>query len=152
MSIVTYISVKYYTKSEMNNFFEMNVKMWFLIRVLGIYISFLLFLSSLLYLRAATTSCISSANPLIVIFLSIFILKKKFYWRYLIGVIVCFIGSAMILLNDRTENKSSVKQDFKKAAIYITIHVFYLSFCIFGQKVCVNNGITSVTSILDWNI
>ena len=81
MSIVTYISVKYYTKSEMN---EINVKMWFLIRVLGIYISFLLFLSSLLYLRAATTSCISSANPLIVIFLSIFILKEKFYWRYLI--------------------------------------------------------------------
>lgn len=147
MSIVTYISVKYYTKSEMNNFFEMNVKMWFLIRVLGIYISFLLFLSSLLYLRAATTSCISSANPLIVIFLSIFILKEKFYWRYLIGVIVCFIGSAMILLNDRTENKSSVKQDFKKGAIYITMHVFCLSFSIFGQKVCVNNGITSETMV-----
>ncbi len=53
MSIVTYISVKYYTKSEMN---EINVKMWFLIRVLGIYISFLLFLSSLLYLPAVTTS------------------------------------------------------------------------------------------------
>lgn len=147
MSIVTYISVKYYIKSEMNNFFEMKVKMWFLIRVLGIYISFLLFLSSLLYLRAATTSCISSANPLIVIFLSIFILKEKFYWRYLIGVIVCFIGSAMILLNDRTENKSSVKQDFKKGAIYITAHVFCLSFCIFGQKVCVNNGINSETMV-----
>ena len=106
MSLVTFISVKYYTTTQMNSFKEMKVKVSFLTRVLGIYLSFLFFLSSLLYLRAATTSCISSSNPLIVIFLSIFILKEKFYWRYLIGVIICFIGSAMILLNDRTENKS----------------------------------------------
>ncbi len=40
----------------------------------------------------------------------------------------------MILLNDRTENKSSVKQDLKKGAIYITMDVFCLGFSIFGQK------------------
>jgi len=147
MSLVTFISVKYYTTNKMNSFMEMKVKVWFLTRVLGIYLSFLFFLSSLLYLRAATTSCISSSNPLIVIFLSIFILKEKFYWRYLIGVIICFIGSAMILLNDRTENKSTVKQDFKKGAIYIILHVFVLSFSIFGQKICVNNGINSETMV-----
>ena len=147
MSIVTYISVKYYTKTEMNSFMEMKVKMWFLIRVVGIYFSFLFFLSSLLYLRAATTSCISSSNPLIVIFLSIFILKEKFYWRYLFGVIICFIGSAMILLNDRTENTSSMKQDFKKGTIYITLHVFTLSFVVFAQKICVNNNISSETMV-----
>lgn len=147
MSIVTYISVKYYTKTEMNSFMEMKVKMWFLIRVVGIYFSFLFFLSSLLYLRAATTSCISSSNPLIVIFLSIFILKEKFYWRYLFGVIICFIGSAMILLNDKTENTSSMKQDFKKGTIYITLHVFTLSFVVFAQKICVNNNISSETMV-----
>jgi len=147
MSLVTFISVKYYTTNKMNSFMEMKVKVWFLTRVLGIYLSFLFFLSSLLYLRAATTSCISSSNPLIVIFLSIFILKEKFYWRYLIGVIICFIGSAMILLNDRTENKSTVKQDFRKGAIYISLHVFVLSFSIFGQKICVNNGINSETMV-----
>ena len=147
MSIVTYIYVKFYIKSKMNNFFEMKIKMWFLVRIFGIYFTFLFFLSSLLYLRAATSSCISSANPLIVIFLSIFLLKEKFYWRYLIGVIICFIGSAMILLNDRTENKSTVKQNFTKGLIYITLHVFSFSFSVFSQKVCVNNGINSETMV-----
>ena len=43
MSLVTFISVKYSTTIKMNNFMEMKVKVWFLTRVLGIYLSFLFF-------------------------------------------------------------------------------------------------------------
>ena len=44
MSIVTYIYVKFYNKSKMNNFFEMKIKIWFLVRIFGIYFTFLFFL------------------------------------------------------------------------------------------------------------
>ena len=42
-----------------------------------------------------------------VIFLLIIILDETFFWRYIIGVFICLIGSGMIILN---ENKKGTKK------------------------------------------
>ena len=101
MSIITYITMKR-KQSHIISLHEVPNKTWFIIRTFGIYFSFLFYIISLLYLRTSTTSCLGAANPFVVMILSVVVLKETFYMRYLIGMIVCFIGSAMLVLNEKT--------------------------------------------------
>ena len=148
MSTITSISLKK-TGKKLNEISKINKKGWFIIRTCGVYFGFLFFLISLSYLRAATTSCLSSSNPFIIIILSIIILKEPFYLRYLFGIIICFIGSCMILLNDKRNDDSfkNEKKDFKIGLFFIIIHIILLGFIIFAQKICVMDGITSETQV-----
>ena len=139
---------------KLNKFSEMKEKKWFFIRCFGIYFSFLFFLLSLEYLRAATTSCLSSSNPFIIIILSILILKEPFYFRYLFGIIICFIGSSMILLNDKRNNDNNNinininnQKNFSVGLIFIFFHIILCGLVIFAQKVCVMNKISSETQV-----
>lgn len=56
---------------------------------------------SLWYLRASTAQIINSLNPIIVFVLSYFILNEAFYFRYLIGIVMCICGSLIIVLNEK---------------------------------------------------
>ena len=148
MSTITTISLKK-TGKKLNEISKINKKGWFIIRTCGVYFGFLFFLISLSYLRAATTSYLSSSNPFIIIILSIIILKEPFYLRYLFGIIICFIGSCMILLNDKRNDDSfkNEKKDFKIGLFFIIIHIILLGFIILAQKICVMDGITSETQV-----
>jgi drug/metabolite transporter (DMT)-like permease len=76
-------------------------RFWFSVRTFGNYISFIFYINCLLELRAATASCFTSMYPLLVLIFSIFILKEKFYTRYLVGLAICLVGALMIVTNDK---------------------------------------------------
>lgn len=67
------------------------------------------FITAIWYLRIATVQIIQTSNPLVVTILSVFFLKEKFYIRYLVGIIVCFIGAIFIILNERKDNNEADK-------------------------------------------
>jgi drug/metabolite transporter (DMT)-like permease len=78
-----------------------NTKFWLGVRSIGQFLAYVTYISALLYLRVATANCISSMNPVVVVILCTFILNEKFYSRYAVGIFICFIGTLMIILNDR---------------------------------------------------
>ena len=55
---------------------------------------------ALWYLRASTTTIIQNIHPVLVLIMSFLILKEKFYIRYIYGIIFCFIGVLIIVLNE----------------------------------------------------
>jgi drug/metabolite transporter (DMT)-like permease len=76
-------------------------RFWFLLRTVGNYVSFLCFIVSIMYLRAATAASLVSIHPVLVVIFSIFILKEKFHIRYIIGFLLCFSGTMMIISNEK---------------------------------------------------
>jgi len=66
------------------------------------------------YFRVSTCQCIFGIHPIIVLLLSIVVINNEnFYWRYVFGMILSFIGSIFILLNEvnpeqreQSDNKS----------------------------------------------
>ncbi len=99
------ILVMKYNNENLYPYSRIVNKKWFIFRILLNYPSIFFLSASMVYLRAATAACFSSSTPIFIIFLSILILKEKFYWRYLIGAIICFIGTSMIVLNERKKGK-----------------------------------------------
>ena len=66
---------------------------------------------ALWYLRASTTQIIHSLHPIILLILSYFILKEKYYPRYAVGIIMCLIGSTLIVSNEHKANSSSSSKE-----------------------------------------
>ena len=146
-------------KSGIPQFSEINSKGWFLTRTVGNYVVNVSIIMSIVYLRAATASCIAAIHPFIVITLSIVILKEKFHMRYLTGMLICFAGTALIILNERKSGNArsdvniEVEDHTKNAHIligvfFITLHVISVGFALFAQKMVVREGITSDVQIL----
>ena len=113
-----------------------NNKFWFIIRSAGAYIILLLYLSLTTYFRVSTCQCVFGCHPVIVLILSIIIIKENFYWRYAIGMIICFFGSLLMIIN---ESKPSQREENDNKSVFIgsIIALFYLftvSLSKFGQK------------------
>ena len=109
---------------------------WFYVRHLGNYFSVILNLTVLSYFRLSTSRVFFCCQPILVIFLSIIILNEKFYNRYIIGIIVCFTGSALIVLNDKKpQSKTTILHDNIYAGLFFAV-LFLLSLSIntIGQK------------------
>lgn len=104
------IPIAYYNMKSKNEeiikFQNLNNKAWFIIRCFANYCSLITFILSLSYIRLSTANCIIQMNPVLTVFLSIVILKEKFYPRYAIGVLVGFIGSFMIISYDKSSHNS----------------------------------------------
>jgi len=108
--LIAYGSVK--QKSEkILNLSEIKIQKLFISRCILNYFNLMFFTLSMLDLRAATASCISSMSPAVMIFFSIILLKEKFHLRYLTGILICFTGSAMIILNENKQIPISVGED-----------------------------------------
>ena len=91
---------------------KIKYKFWFFFRSFGNYIGVYLWVRMFSYLRVSTGQVITNCFPVLVIFLSIIILHETFYWRYITGVIICLIGSGLIVLNEsRTGTKKLVVND-----------------------------------------
>jgi drug/metabolite transporter (DMT)-like permease len=76
-------------------------KFWFLVRHFGFYLMIVLWVVMNIFFRVSTCQCIVNCNPVIVLIISSFLLNEKFYPRYIVGVIVCFIGAFLIISNER---------------------------------------------------
>ena len=102
----------------------------------------ILWIKILSYFRVSTSQVIIGCHPVLVIFLSILILHEKFYFRYIISVLVCIFGSTLIVLNDKNPNASKIKlNDNKLAGLFFAgCHLLMYSLSNLGQKIqCKDN-------------
>ena len=112
MIITLALSTSYLTKEKILRPNEIQFKLPFLIRTNFNFFAVSLYTISIWYLRVSTVQIISSLNPIIVTYLSVIILKEKFYKRYIVGIIVCLLGSLIIIDNEKKEdNEVKMKKE-----------------------------------------
>ena len=116
---------------------KIKYKFWFFFRSFGNYIGVYLWVRMFSYLRVSTGQVITNCFPVLVIFLSIIILHETFYWRYIAGVIICLIGSGLIVLNEnRAGTKKLVVNDNIFAGIMFSLaHLLFEGLSCLGQKI-----------------
>jgi drug/metabolite transporter (DMT)-like permease len=119
-----------------------------------------------IYFRVSTCQCIVNCNPVIILIISSFLLNEKFYPRYIVGIIVCFVGAFLIISNERKptnvneeENnvrnllefilrkiEENIKDDKGKNVFYGGLaagtHLLITSFANFGQREIAKEGIS----------
>ncbi len=98
--IIGYSACKY-KRVHIQSLSELKHLNWFLCRNATGYFFIFCWLRTYLYFRVSTISVIGGTVPLVVIVLSVLLLGEKFYMRYIIGVLLCICGSAIIILNDK---------------------------------------------------
>ena len=145
VSLTAYLSIKYKTI----NFkypSQIHHKSWFYIRNVGIYICIYTWMKSLSIFRLSTCQILSGVNPLMTIIFSILFLKEKFYIIYAVGIIICFTGSLMIILNERkledniNKNNSNENIFIGILSLFINVNLFALGNV--GQKFLCNERLT----------
>ena len=89
------------------------------------------------YFRVSTCQCIYGCHPIIVLLLSIVIINENFYWRYVIGMILSFIGSIIILLNEVNpeQRKQSDNKSIFGGCLYSAGYLVTLCLSKFAQKI-----------------
>ena len=100
-------------------------KFWFYMRSFGNYIIIYLWIKILNYLRVSTAQVISGCFPVLVILLSIIILHEKFYFRYLIGVLICIIGSTIIIMNEKNPEAAKTQLNNNIFLVYYLLYITY---------------------------
>ena len=135
-------------------------KFWFLVRHIGFYLMIVLWVVMNIFFRVSTCQCIVNCNPVIVLIISSFLLNEKFYPRYIVGIIVCFLGAFLIISNERKPttvdegnnvrnllelvfrklNEENAEDEEKKenkvyyGALAAGTHLLITSFANFGQR------------------
>lgn len=124
---------------------EIKHKFWFISRSFGNYVGVFLWIKVLIYLRVSTGHAITACFPIVVVFLSVIILHETFYWRYVIGILICIAGSAIILLNEKTgdPNKSEAKKDIILGVCFGIAHLLVDGLSNLGQKVQCKDKLTA---------
>ena len=114
---------------------------WFIVRNGGAAVAIYCWVKTMEFFRISTVTVMGGTCPLFILFLSILILNESFYWRYLIGIILCFIGSAIIVLNDRKpQSQTAILNDNIFLGIIIEIiNISIGAFCAIGQKIVVKD-------------
>lgn len=132
----------YYKKIPITPHKEIKHIIWFYFRSLGNYFFVLLNIKVLSYFRLSTSRVFLSCQPLITIFLSIIFLSEKFYFRYLLGIVIGIIGSAMIALNDKKpQSKVTILEDnMTQGLIFAFLLLLVNSLASVGQKMITKDG------------
>ena len=119
-------------------------KFWFIMRSFGNYVSIYLWIKILGYFRVSTSQVIAGCYPILVIFMSIFILHEKFYFRYIIGIFVCIIGSGIIILNERNPEASKIKlnNNIWGGLFFASCHLLVNGYSGVGQKILCKENLT----------
>ena len=143
---------------------NIQLKFWFLVRHFGFYLMIVLWVVMNIYFRVSTCQCIVNCNPVIVLIISSFLLKEKFYPRYIVGIIVCFLGAFLIISNERKpthinkeenntrnlleyifrileDNSEKSENNVFYGAIAAGTHLLITSFANFGQREIAKEGI-----------
>ena len=90
---------------------------WVIIRIVSTFFGFLFLILSIAILRLGTAVCILMMSNIWVSFLAIILLKEKFYFRYISGGIICFIGAVLMLMNERSHKQ--VEKNFPLAIVLL---------------------------------
>ena len=106
---------------------------------------------ALWYLRASTTTIIQNIHPVLVLIMSFLILKEKFYIRYIYGIICCFIGVLIIVLNEtkiKLNNMVKITNTGRSIGLFFsTIDLFFISSARVANKIMVNNKVPISTQM-----
>ena len=118
-------------------FSSIKHKFWFLMRSFGNYFIIFLWIQILNYLRVSTGQVISGCFPVLVIFLSIPILHEKFYFRYIIGVLICIFGSGIIIMNERNPEaaKTQLNSNVTLGVLFALCHLVFYALNNLSQKI-----------------
>lgn len=142
------MSISYYFIKKQGQriprFSEIKNKFSFIIRECGAYVILLFYLEITSYFRVSTCQCIYGCHPIIVLILSVFIINEKFYWRYVVGMGLSFVGSILILLNE-VQPAQRQQSDNKSMFVGILFAIGYLStLCLskFAMKMLCKEHIT----------
>jgi drug/metabolite transporter (DMT)-like permease len=144
------------TKQRIYKISEIPHKGFFFIRTNANFFGVACLTMALWYLRASTTIIIQSIYPIIVIILSYFILHEKLYFRYVIGIIMCFSGSGIIVLNEKRNNSQNTNykegheitfSDTLIGLFFAFIDIIFISSVSISNKVLVNAKVPVVTQM-----
>ena len=114
---------------------------WFIIRNGGAAIAIYCWVKAMEFFRISTLTVMFGTCPLFILFLSIIILDESFYVRYLIGIILCFIGSAIIVLNDtKPQSRKDILNDNIFLGLFFElVNILLNAFGAIGQKILVKD-------------
>ena len=131
-------STAYCTNERILRPSEIKFKLPFFIRTNFNFFAVSLFTISIWYLRVSTVQIISSLNPIIVTYLSVILLKETFHYRYIVGIILCLIGSLIIINNEKKQSsevktKNYVEEDNNKKYGGFTPGMITGILCCFGS-------------------
>ena len=145
IALASYLIMKY-KKINLKYPYEIQHRIWFYIRNVGIYICISTWMKALSIFRLSTCQILSGLNPLMTIIYSIVFLKEKFHTIYAIGIVICFTGALIIILNERKievnfDKDNSTKNIFIGIfSIIINVNLFALGNV--GQKFLCNEHLT----------
>ena len=123
---------------------QIKHKFWFVSRSFGNYVSIFLWIKILSYFRVSTGQVIASCYPILVLFLSVLILHETFYFRYIIGVLICILGSAIIVMNERSPEarKTVINNNPLIGLCFAMAHLLVNGFSGLGQKIQCKDQLT----------
>ena len=141
-------SISYYLicrkKQTIPSLKEINSKIWFFCRECGAYVILFFYLEMTTFFRVSTCQCIYGCHPIIVLLLSIIVINENFYWRYVIGMLLSFFGSILILLNEVQPEQR--KQNDNKSVLVGSIYAigYLATLCVskFAQKMLCKDHMT----------
>ena len=115
---------------------EVKHIVWFYFRYLGNYVTIVLGIKLFSYFRLSTGTVITGCTPLLVIIFSVIFLGERFYLRYLIGVLICILGSSIIVFNDKKpQSRTTILDDNLFMGIIVAINqLIFLALNFTGQK------------------
>ena len=124
---------------------EINSKFWFVCRECGAYVILLFYLEMTTYFRVSTCQCICGCHPIFVLLLSIVVINENFYWRYVIGMILSFIGSIIILSNEVNpeQRQQSDNKSIFFGCLYSLGYLATLCLSKFAQKMLCKDHMTA---------
>ncbi len=135
--VIGYIMVKK-KNIEITPLSQVKSKFWFYLRNIGNYVFIILWILELTYFRVSTCQCFANCSPIVVLFLSLFILHEQFYIRYVFGVLASLLGTIMIVTNDKRDTSINLKNKTTfDMCVGVTIalsHMTFVAFSHFGQK------------------
>ena len=143
----------YFTQVRIISPKEIPFKIWFFYRTNMNFFGMSFSTMALWYLRASTAQIIHSLHPIIVLILSYFILKEKYYPRYAVGIIMCLIGSTLIVSNEHKANSSSSSKensfsDTLKGLIFISLSMLNVSTVTISNKILASNKVPVNTQMI----
>ena len=120
-------------------------KIWFGVRVIGFYIGFIFFSNSLLLIRVSTVQVLANLAPVFALIISVFLNGEKLYIRYLIGILLCFLGSFIILGSEKgnTKNENFDLYKLVLGSIFALINAIISGFVNVSQKIMGDCGMTN---------
>ena len=140
-SIIGY-SICKYNNIHIQRHSELKHLNWFLLRNATGYIFIICWIKMYSYFRVSTITVIGGVTPFLIIILSVFFLKEKFYMRYIFGILICIFGSTIIIFNDRKpQSKGQILDSNIFVGILFSIgNVCLVSLSCIGQKVLTKEG------------